>query len=560
MFFSSTLTILLSWLAQVISRPIQEPLSIQPLRPKLHGRFLHITDIHPDPYYVADASESSACHRKKPRKERWRSGYYGTPFSECDSPLQLTNLTLNFLDKNWASEIDFVIWTGDNARHDNDRKIPRTLKEIYDLNSALAVEMENIFLKKGVPVVPSLGNNDIWPHNILAAGPNDIINRFSSIWSAFVPFSSYQVFRRGAYYSVEVIPDEVAIISLNTMYLYDSNKAVGGCEFREPEDPGNLQFDWLEVQLKTFRQRGMQVWITGHVPPSPGNYFPECYVRYVELSLRFQDTILGHLYGHMNNDHFFLLEAGDLQFPSVSDLAPADSVASQAHDGLYDTLVNDFGDLPKKGKTDHDNYGVVNVAPSVVPNPYLPSFRIYTYNITHARDGAITKRKKKPSKRKHGHRRGGGNKEELCKKKKYEDSWRCKLDEPWHSDPRAPSRVNTLWSPLGYAQYYLPEERLMNRTKQPKFKLEYLTYRLEALHPSGDNIEGRGEFNYPIPLKQLPKSIREGNVTSSKFVPYRMDDLTIPSWVGLARLLGDPLKAKLRRRFKQYMYMGDDDS
>lgn len=71
--------------------------------------------------------------------------------------------------------------------------------------------------------------------------------------------------------------------------------AVGGCEYREPDDPGNLQLDWLEVQLRTFRQRGMQVpctttlsgicsepyfnqkvWLTGHVPPSPGNYFPEC--------------------------------------------------------------------------------------------------------------------------------------------------------------------------------------------------------------------------------------------------------------------------------------------
>jgi hypothetical protein len=35
--------------------------------------------------------------------------------------------------------------------------------------------------------------------------------------------------------------------------------AVGGCEYREPDDPGNLEFDWLEVQLKSFRQRGMQV-------------------------------------------------------------------------------------------------------------------------------------------------------------------------------------------------------------------------------------------------------------------------------------------------------------
>jgi len=362
--FSLTILIAwLPWLARVLSRPVQEPLSIVSL-PKLHGRFLHITDMHPDPHYSVDASQSSACHRQRPRKEKPRSGYYGTPFSDCDSPLQLTNLTLDFLDKNWASEIDFVVWTGDNARHDNDRKIPRTVKEIYDLNTMIAKEMENIFVRKGIPVVPSLGNNDIWPHNILPAGPNDILERFSSIWSAFVPFPSYQVFRRGAYYSVEVIPGEVAVISLNTLYFYDSNKAVGGCEYREPDDPGNLQLDWLEVQLRTFRQRGMQVWLTGHVPPSPGNYFPECYVRYVELSLRFQDTILGHLYGHMNKDHFFLLEADDLEFPSKSD-----EIASEARVGLYDTLINDFGDLPRKEKTDHGNYGVVNISPSVVPNP-----------------------------------------------------------------------------------------------------------------------------------------------------------------------------------------------
>ncbi len=44
-----------------------------------------------------------------------------------------------------------------SSSHDSDRKIPRTLKEIYDLNGMLATEMENIFLKKGVPVIPSLG-------------------------------------------------------------------------------------------------------------------------------------------------------------------------------------------------------------------------------------------------------------------------------------------------------------------------------------------------------------------------------------------------------------------
>lgn len=71
--------------------------------------------------------------------------------------------------------------------------------------------------------------------------------------------------------------------------------------------------DWLEVQLQEFRERGMQVWLTGHVPPHTGHYFDNCCellawpssdalmadLRYGDLALRYQDTIVGHLYGHM---------------------------------------------------------------------------------------------------------------------------------------------------------------------------------------------------------------------------------------------------------------------
>lgn len=44
------------------------------------------------------------------------------------------------------------------------------------------------------------------------------------IWDTFIPFPYLQVFQRGAYYAVDVIPGEVAVISLNTMYFYDANK------------------------------------------------------------------------------------------------------------------------------------------------------------------------------------------------------------------------------------------------------------------------------------------------------------------------------------------------
>jgi endopolyphosphatase len=58
----------------------------------------------------------------------------------------------------------------------------------------------------------------------MAAGPNSVTNGFSDIWRAFIPFSQYQEFQHGGYFTVELIPDQLASISLNTIYWYDSNK------------------------------------------------------------------------------------------------------------------------------------------------------------------------------------------------------------------------------------------------------------------------------------------------------------------------------------------------
>ncbi|KAL4075853.1 hypothetical protein J3A83DRAFT_2059681 [Scleroderma citrinum] len=74
---------------------------------RLHGRFLHITDMHPDPYYKPGSRPSTVCHRGKPKKHP--AGHYGTAYEECDSPFALTNFTLDYLDKWWSDEIDFVI-------------------------------------------------------------------------------------------------------------------------------------------------------------------------------------------------------------------------------------------------------------------------------------------------------------------------------------------------------------------------------------------------------------------------------------------------------------------
>jgi hypothetical protein len=78
-----SLTFYVSFLAVAVKDeyPSSSSPSLQgTIRRSLKGRFLHITDMHPDPYYRKGASESSGCHRKKPKKEKRRAGEYGIAY------------------------------------------------------------------------------------------------------------------------------------------------------------------------------------------------------------------------------------------------------------------------------------------------------------------------------------------------------------------------------------------------------------------------------------------------------------------------------------------------
>lgn len=125
--------------------------------------------------------------------------------SDCDTPIALINATLDWLAASLHDEVDFVVWTGDSARHDIDLAFPRSMPEIFNLNRHLSTRMREIF-GKHVPIIPSFGecgvllrarvaggppgdgwrsvrrdgwltsvgcdagNNDIYPHNIMFGG------------------------------------------------------------------------------------------------------------------------------------------------------------------------------------------------------------------------------------------------------------------------------------------------------------------------------------------------------------------------------------------------------
>src|SRR5688572_4345674 len=95
--------------------------------PELHGNFLHITDLHPDPLYVSNVTVKSSCHghlqsaTKPPHMFQGVSGTWGAPATICDSPPALIDATFEWLEKHWKNKLDFIIWTGDNSRYERGR-------------------------------------------------------------------------------------------------------------------------------------------------------------------------------------------------------------------------------------------------------------------------------------------------------------------------------------------------------------------------------------------------------------------------------------------------------
>jgi endopolyphosphatase len=120
-----------------------------------------------------------------------------------------------------------VIWTGDSARHDNDELIPRTQSDVIRQNEFMVSKFAEVFGldddndgrvdQWAVPIVPTFGNNDILPHNIFLAGPNRWTTKYLDVWRSIIPEAQRHQFQQGGWFSVEVIPGRLAVISLNTL-------------------------------------------------------------------------------------------------------------------------------------------------------------------------------------------------------------------------------------------------------------------------------------------------------------------------------------------------------
>ncbi|KAI8953866.1 Metallo-dependent phosphatase-like protein [Xylaria longipes] len=578
---------------QAVLQPSNDPgseWSLATSQRRLHGRFLHITDLHPDEHYKPHTStqENIACHRG-----HGLAGVYGAETSDCDSPMSLVNATLAWVREHLRDEIDFVVWTGDSARHDSDEEIPRHNNEILSMNRRITDAFVDTFSDdKGlvVPVVPTFGNNDIYPHNILMPGPNDILRTYSSIWKPFIPEAQRHSFEFGGWFYVEVIPQKLAVFSLNTMYFFDRNAGIDDC--MHPSEPGYKHFEWLLVQLDSLRSRGMKAILMGHVPPArtPGKQLWDetCWQKYTLWLRQYRDVVVSSLYGHMNIDHFLLQDTKDIDMGLIR--APAkgktsiretmeEELSIQSSAGYLRELRDDWAKLPspvaleedvdgtkkrgrgKKGKKGKDKFGgkwaerfqLSLISPSVVPN-YYPSLRVFEYNITGLEDNPtwvdtaravqldeeISDQDEMPDVGELKRRQVPDFEIEKKKKKKNKDQKGPKPpidpnlrlpDPPAKGTPPGPAYRPQTLTLLGYTQYYA--------------NLTYINNDLagdEDVSSWGWN-PGKHKGKTPKHDKPQPREFRfEVEYSTFDDKIYGLDDLTVKSFVRLAHRIGQASK------------------
>jgi endopolyphosphatase len=178
-------------------------------------------------------------------------------------------------------------------------------------------------------------------------------------------------------------------------------------------------------------------------------------------------------------------------------------------------------------------------------------------------DDEIDIEKKRPG----GHRHG--KKKDDCSRPENEDKPHCSFKhKPRYHSKHSPSRSNKPLTPLGYAQFYLPDIDKQTDSA-PGWILEYTTFKLRNLLPGWMfNTTDQRTQPLPVPLHLLPNydpslsadvkgkgkekdKLAEFVKSLKPYTPWKMRDLTIPSYVHLARKL--VAEKKMWKKFTDYM-------
>ena len=258
-------------------------------------KMLQITDIHYDPLYIEGGSvycdERLCCHEPASNYSRVKSGKFGSLIN-CDT----SNNTLNSFAE-YAKDLkpDFIIWTGDNAEHNNYNS---TQEEVYFTTREIR-NIININFGNNITVYPVMGNHEVYPNDLWKPGNVKIFAELAEIYKDyFFEPQAYEQFSKTGYYT-ELHPNtNLRIIALNCLYC----DAVNHHLFATTYEEAKAEFIWLEKTLREAEVKGEYVYILDHFPINGDFTLYECAKRLRALVDRFDYIIRGYFSGHTHKD------------------------------------------------------------------------------------------------------------------------------------------------------------------------------------------------------------------------------------------------------------------
>ena len=261
-------------------------------------RMLQITDVHIDPKYETGSSTNCLkpiCCRKDSTEKITEptSGKYGFE-GKCDVPLILLE---SFVEDAVKRNIDFIIWTGDNAPHDSWVEMQ---DKVYSISKTIKDTIDSKFKteQKNIPIFYTIGNHEKYPNDDYRDNESEMLEKLANVFEDYLDEDAIKSFKAGGYYTKKLENTDLRIIALNCLVCDSFNFNL----FNSTKAHTKAMFEWLEDELKKAETNNEFIYILNHFPLNGDFTLTECAKRFQALFDRYEYNIRGIFSGHTHFD------------------------------------------------------------------------------------------------------------------------------------------------------------------------------------------------------------------------------------------------------------------
>lgn len=369
-----------------------------------NAEFLLISDIHFNPFgdstFTRALANADVSEWETMYKNQFKDGLVST--YGYDSNFWLMQSAL----ENASSEVEnpmFIIYPGDFLAHEwysqytacfggNDGYAAFTQKVI----AFMGLQFDKYF--KGVPVIPTLGNDDALCGDYMIQAGGLFLKQFAETWTPYMHLPKHEVdivrddLAIGGYYkrSIPGMPRHTMIV-LNTVFMhpgYPASTCADGEPFRGMQicdkRPNSIcELQWLRNELAAAQREKQKVWLLMHIPPglnaystgqsgaAVGFWEQDAMDYFIRLLEEFPGVVQFSFAGHTHMDDYRVInyEGGEL----LTKIAPA---VSPIFDNNPAFQVYEFG---RKSGAIHDydtyylNIGRSGARRQTIPTCYFPN-------------------------------------------------------------------------------------------------------------------------------------------------------------------------------------------